>query len=122
MKKLIISVKSANQALDEVTNRLAVAQKRRGKVAAHFEISFTDMKQFKKFLGNVDVLTFIQMFRPKSIYELAQLMKRDVANMNRLIAFFEEIGAIQVKDRVVKGRTVRTPIVEYRKIEVDLAA
>lgn len=60
--------------------------------------------------------------QPKSIYELAQLMQKDVANMNRLIAFFEGIGAIRVEESIVKGRNVRTPFVDYQKIEVDLAA
>lgn len=122
MKKLVISIKSSSQALDEVKSRLERASKKRGKVRAHYEISFTDMKQFKKFIGNIDVLTSIQIFKPKSIYELANVMQKDVGNINRLIKFFEEIGAIRIEERVVGGRNVKTPVVDYGKIEFDLVA
>jgi len=122
MKKLIISIKSATQALDEAKERLKKAQTKRGKVTPHFEISFSDMKQFKKFIGNIDLLTCIQLFRPKSIYELANLMQKDVGNINRLIAFFEDIGAIRIEERVVAGRNVKRPVVDYEKIEFDLVA
>jgi predicted transcriptional regulator len=122
MKKLIISIKSPAQALDEVRARLETAQKKRGKVAPHYEISFSDMKQFKKFIGNIDMLTSIQLFKPNSIYELASIMQKDVGNVNRLITFFEEIGAIRIEEKVVGSRNVKTPLVDYDKIEFDLVA
>ncbi len=74
MKTLIISIKSTNKALDEVTKRLKNAEKKRGKVNPYYEISFTEIKQFKKFITNLDILTSIQLLKPKSIYELAKLM------------------------------------------------
>ncbi len=122
MKKLIISIKHPAQVMNEVKNRLLHAQKKRGKVSPHFEISFSDMKQFKKFIGNIDVLTNIQLFKPNSIYELANIMQKDVGNINRLINFFEEIGAIRIEAKVIGSRNVKTPIVEYSKIEFDLVA
>jgi len=122
MKKLIISIKSPTQALNEVKARLDTIQKKRGKVAPHYEISFSDMKQFKKFIGNIDILTSIQLFKPNSIYELANIMQKDVSNINRLINFFEEIGAIRIEEKVVGSRNVKTPMVDYDKIEFDLVA
>jgi predicted transcriptional regulator len=122
MKKRIISIKSPTQALDEVKARLETAQKKRRKVTPHFEISFSDMKQFKKFIGNIDMLTSIQLFKPNSIYELASIMQKDVGNVNRLITFFEEIGAIRIEEKVVGSRNVKTPLVDYDKIEFDLVA
>ena len=122
MKKLVISIKSTTQVLTEVEGRLKKAQKQRGKMAPHYEISFTDMKQFKKFIGNIDVLTSIQHFKPKSIYELASLMQKDTANVSRLVGFFEEIGAIRVEESTQKGRKVKRPVIDYEKIEFDLIA
>ena len=46
----------------------------------------------------------------------------DVSNMNKIILFFEEVGAIRLKASKVNGRAVRQPVVEYQKIEFDLAA
>lgn len=34
----------------------------------------------------------------------------------------ESIGAIKTKEKIEKGRAVKTPIVDYSKIELDLAA
>lgn len=122
MKTLIISVKSTSAALDEVTHRLKRAQAKKGKVKPHFEISFTDMKHFKRFVANIDILTSIQLLKPKSIYELASLMKKDVGNINRLINFFEELGALELQEKKVNGRVVKKPVVPYQKIEFDLVA
>jgi len=120
MKTLIISVKPVRQAMDEVWGRLEKTIAKRGKVTPHYEISFTDLKQFKKFIANVDMLTVIKRSKPKSIYELASIMKKDVANVSRTVNFFERMGVISLKDKVVGGRSVRTPIVDYQKIEFDL--
>lgn len=122
MKKLIISVKSTSSALDEITKRLKLAEKKKGKVTPHYEISFTEMKHFKRFVANIDILTSIQLLKPKSIYELASMMQKDVGNLNRLINFFEELGAIELKESKVNGRTVKRPVIPYQKIEFDLAA
>lgn len=122
MKKLIISVKPTSIALDEITKRLKSAQKKKGKIKPHYEISFTEIKHFKRFVSNIDVLTFIQLLNPKSIYELARMMQKDVGNLNKLINFFEQLGALEIKEKQVNGRTVKKPIVPYQKIEFDLAA
>jgi len=60
--------------------------------------------------------------KPKSVYELAKLVNMDVSNLNKLIVFFETIGAISIKTSIVSGRTVKTPVVEYGHIEFDLKA
>jgi hypothetical protein len=46
----------------------------------------------------------------------------DVSNLNKIILFFEELGAIRIKTSKINGRTVKQPIVEYQRIEFDLAA
>jgi predicted transcriptional regulator len=122
MKKLIISVKTTSQTLDGVKDRLNKAKKKKTKISPHYEISFTDIKQFKKFVGNIDILTSIQSFKPKSIYELATILQKDVGNINRLISFFEDIGVITVVQNKVNGRNVKTPVVDYQRIEFDLVA
>ncbi|MDP6626114.1 MAG: hypothetical protein QGG87_06680, partial [Nitrospinota bacterium] len=73
-------------------------------------------------ISNIDVLTSIQLLNPKSIYELARMMQKDVGNLNKLINFFEQLGALEIKEKQVNGRTVKKPVVPYQKIEFDLAA
>ena len=122
MKKLIISIRSTSNALDQMTKRLKKAQVKKGKVSPHYEISFTDMKHFKKFIANIDVLTLIYLLKPKSIYDLANMMQKDVGNINKLLNFFEKLGAIELKEKKINGRTAKKPVVHYQKIEFDLAA
>ena len=49
-------------------------------------------------------------------------MKKDVGNLNKTINFFEELGVLELKERKQGGRTVKTPVVPYQKIEFDLVA
>lgn len=60
--------------------------------------------------------------KPKSIYQLAKLTNTDVSNMKEIISFFEEVGAVRIEEQKVSGRTVKTPVVDYKKIEFNLEA
>jgi len=122
MKKLVLSIKSSSQLLKEAKSAFKDVKKNKKKATFHFEISFTDLKEFKKFMNNLDVLSAIQVFKPKSIYELASYMNKDVGNLNRIINFYESVGALKTKEKIIDGRAVKTPILEYSKIELDLAA
>jgi predicted transcriptional regulator len=121
MKKLIVSIKSSSQTLSEFKKALKDARKGNLK-GDHFEISFDNKKDFDRFARNLGVLAAILTHEPKSIYELSKLIDMDVSNLNKLIAFFESVGAIKIKTSQESGRTVKTPIVEYRQIEFDLKA
>ena len=61
-------------------------------------------------------------YKPRSVYELAKLSNLDVSNLNKIILFFEEFGVLKLKEMKVDGRNVKKPIVEYNKIEFNLAA
>ncbi len=109
------------QSLTEFKKALKDARKGRLK-ADHYEISFDNKKDFDRFAQNLSVLSAILTHKPKSIYELSKLMDRDVSNLNKLIAFFESVGAIKIKTSLESGRAVKTPIVEYEQVEFDLKA
>ena len=121
MKRLIISIKTPGEALDGFKKAFKTA--RSTKVTApRYEISFDNKKDFDRFVRHIFILSNILAFKPKSIYELAKLSAMDVSNLNKVLAFFEEVGAVKLKERVVDGRTVKTPLVDYDKIEFDLRA
>lgn len=122
MKKLYISLKSPTEALKDFENALKKARKAKGKMEPHYEISFDNKKDFNRFVKNIFILMCIQSFNPKSVYELAKIIDMDQSNLNKIINFFEELGAIKIRERKVQGRLVRTPLVEYDKIEFDLKA
>ncbi|WP_374079876.1 hypothetical protein [Bdellovibrio bacteriovorus] len=121
MKKLIISMKSSNEALVDFKQTLQLARK--GKLKKdHYEISFDNKKDFDKFVKNIGVLSTILIYKPKSIYELSKIVHKDVSNLNKIILFFEDIGAIKLTETRIHGRMVKTPTVEYEQIQFDLKA
>ncbi len=121
MKKLIVSVKTPTQVRSDFKKALKVARQGRLK-GTHFEIAFDNQKDFERFAKNLGVLVAILNHKPKSIYELAKILNKDVSNLNKLITFFEGIGAITIKTSQESGRAVKRPVVEYDQIEFDLKA
>src|SRR3990167_8503944 len=117
MKKLVISLKTPTEALEDFKKALIRAKKKKGNVEPHFEIAFDNKQDFDRFVKNISVLICIQALKPRSVYELAKITGMDQSNLNKLILFFEEIGAVKIRESKVKGRAVKTPIVEYQKIE-----
>jgi predicted transcriptional regulator len=120
MKKLIVTLKPPSQSLSEF--RKALKDARRGRLQDHFEISFDNKRDFDRFAKNLSVLSVILTHKPKSVYELAKLLEMDVSNLNKLISFFESVGAITVRTSTKAGRSIKTPIVEYEQVEFDLKA
>jgi len=119
MKKLIVSIRSSSESLEDF--KKALKEARKGKLKRdHYELSFDNKKDFDRFVKNLGILSAILVHKPKSVYELARLVEMDVSNLNKLILFFETIGAIKIKTSTAKGRTVKTPVVEYEQIEFDL--
>lgn len=119
MKKLIVSIKSSSETMAEFKKALKDARKGRLK-GDHFELSFDNKKDFDRFVKNLGVLAAILNHKPKSVYELAKILDMDISNLNKLIVFFEMVGAIKIKKSVVAGRALKTPVVEYQQIEFDL--
>jgi len=121
MKSLIVSLKTSTEALDDFKKALKSARK--GKLKGdHFEVSFDNKKDFERFVKNIHLLSMIITYKPRSVYELAKLSNIDVSNLNKIILFFEEFGVLKLKEMKVDGRNVKKPIVEYNKIEFNLAA
>lgn len=121
MKHLIVSLKTSDEILDDFKKAFRKAKKKMRR-QPHFEISFDNKKDFDRFVRNLDVLKYILVFKPRSVYELAKLTKINVSNLNKVILFFEEVGALKVKTAKISGREVKTPIVEYDTVEFKLAA
>lgn len=120
-KKLIISVKSPSEALEGF--KRAYKKAKQGKITEpHYEISFDNRKSFEKFTKNIHILASILTFKPQSVYELAKITGIDVSNLNKIIIFFEEVGAVKIKKKKVNGREVKIPTVEYDEIKFDLKA
>src|SRR3989339_973759 len=119
MKKLVVSLKNSSEVMDDFKKALKKAKAKKIK-EPHYEISFDSRERFEKFARNIFILSAIIAYKPNSVYELAQLMGMDLSNLNKIIIFLEEAGAISVKRKVVDGREVKTPTVDYSEILIDL--
>jgi predicted transcriptional regulator len=121
LKKLVISIKSPSLVLDQAMDAFGKIQKGKWK-GVHYEIAFDNKKDFLKFIKNIDLLLAIQTLKPKSIYELAKLLGKDQSNLNKTILFLEEQGVLTIEVSKKNNRIVKKPIVDFDKIEFDLAA
>ncbi len=122
MKKLIISMKPTSEIFEDFKSMAKKIKQKKTPKNPHYEIAFESQKEFNHFLKNIGVLMTILNAKPHSIYQLAKLANRDLANIKKVVTFFEEIGAIKIKEQTVSGRKVKKPVVEYDKIEFDLKA
>ena len=122
MKKLIISVKSSSEALDQFAKTLKMARQKKRKMEPHYEVSFDNRKDFNRFLSNIYILEAIQSLKPQSVYDLAMKLGMDSSNLNKVILFFENIGVITIEERKIKGKLAKIPTVDYESIEFKLAA
>lgn len=121
MKKLIVSIKSSNASLNDFKKALKEARKGQLK-RVHNELSFDSKNDFDHFVKNLGVLSTILVHQPRSVYQLAKLVEMDVSNLNKLVSFFEAVGALKIKAAKIDGRMVKTPVVDYDRIEFNLRA
>ena len=121
MRKLIVSLKTPGEALDDFVRVCKSVQARKAR-GVHRELAFDNRKAFERFVGNLVVLSQIAALKPRSVYELARATRKDVSNLNKVVLFFEEVGVIRIKNSMANGRRIKTPIVDYDRIEFRLGA
>ena len=121
MKRLIVSLKTPSEALDDFVRVCKSVQERKVR-GVHRELAFDNRKAFERFVSNLVILSQIAALKPKSVYELAKATGRDISNLNKVVVFLEEVGVIRVKKSIANGRPIKTPIVDYDRIEFRLRA
>ena len=80
------------------------------------KISFSQKRDFERFVKNMEILNTIKSSNPQSIYALAKLEKKDVANVAKIVSFYEKLGVLKMKLSLLRGRKVKTPFVEFDQI------
>jgi predicted transcriptional regulator len=120
-KKLIVSLHSTDSAFKNFIS--AAKSAKIGKPRPpEYRLSFTEPKDFNRFVKNMSLLLWIKQLKPKSVYELSQMLEQDPSNVAKLIRFFEQYGIVKLQTKKKGKTTVKIPIVEYEKIEFDLAS
>ena len=65
----------------------------------------------------LEILNFIKNNNPKSMRDLAKLMNKDVANVQRKVKNLEKEGLITLKEG---SKNSKIPVVNYDKIEIEV--
>ena len=103
--------------LKEVWGRLEKGEQ----VKKHEGISFENIEAMRKMLSEerLRILKTIKKEHPKSIYELAKLLNRDIKNTFDDVQFLAQIGLIELK-KTKEGREKTVPKVNYDRILLEI--
>ena len=120
VRDIRISIKSKEDLFDEVKGVWKKLEKG-GSVKRHEGISFENIETMRKILSEerLRILKTIKKEHPKSIYELAKLLRRDIKNTFDDVQFLAQIGLIELK-KTREGREKTTPKVNYDRILLEI--
>jgi len=84
-------------------------------------LSFISLKQLRNFMtpGRLEILKVIKKKKPKSIYELAKMLDRDVDNVNREVKLLSMYRLLILKNGNGKRKTV-IPRVDFDEIRINI--
>jgi len=90
-------------------------------IKKHEGISFENIEAMRKILSEerLRILKTVKKEQPKSIYELAKLLKRDIKNTFDDVQFLAKIGLIELK-KTREGREKTVPRVNYDRILLEI--
>jgi len=115
-----ISIKTKEDFFNEVKGVWERLEKRE-QVKKHEGISFENIEAMRKILSEerIRILKTIKKEHPKSIYELAKFLNRDIKNTFDDVQFLARIGLIELK-KTKEGREKTVPKVNYDRILLEI--
>jgi len=121
IKRVKIGIKSLKEGLKHFAE-VAKAIERGEAVKKERGVYFENLETMRKILTDrrLEILKVIKEKKPSSIYQLAQLLKRDLKNVNEDLRLLEQSGLVSLK----KSKTDReriTPTVNYDAIQLNIA-
>lgn len=120
IKKIEIGIKPLKESLHEFATTLDKIQKGE-KLPRQEGIHFESVDAMRKVLTNkrLTVLKVIREKEPRSVYELAKLLKRDLKNVNQDLKMLTNLGLVTIE--LVKDEKKRViPHVDYDKILLEI--
>ncbi len=120
VRDIRISIKSEEDLFNEVKGVWKKLEKGES-VKRHEGISFENSEAMRKVLSEerLRILKTIKREHPKSIYELAKLLRRDIKNTFDDVQFLAQIGLVELK-KTREGREKTTPKVNYDRILLEI--
>lgn len=114
IKKVIVEIKPLKASLKAFAETYA-AVKQGNKIRSRKGISFSDVESFRSFFSKkrLELLSVIKHKKPTSIYQLAQLTKRQYKNVHEDVNLLKNLGLIS-KDNNKIG-------IDFHKLCIELA-
>ena len=120
VKNIRIGIKSIKESLDEFKDywkKIENGEKVEKKEALYFE-SISALRSVLT-AKRIELLRAIAEHKPKSIYELAKILNRDIKNVNDDIKLLSELGLLELK-RSKTNKEKLEPVVGYDKIMIEI--
>ena len=121
IKNIVVEVKSVEETLKEVKE--VMENIKEGKLMNKKEsVSFDNIDIMRKVLTNkrLKLIKAIKKYKPKSIYQLAKIVKRDNKSVNVDLKILSNLGMVDLKS-AEGGRENIVPSVDYEEIDVAIA-
>jgi predicted transcriptional regulator len=112
-KKVLLIVEPQKQAMDRA---FSVIKKPSKKFAGLAIITFPDFETLGKVItgARLELLSTIRSHKPKSIQELARVVKRDFKNVYQDVQLLADVGLIELKE--AGPRKASKPEAKYSEI------
>ena len=120
VRNIKIGIKSDRELFTEVKEVWEHLEKGE-KTPKHKGIYFENLDTMRKVLTEerLRILKTIKKNNPRSIYELAKLIERDIKNTFNDVQFLSEVGLVELK-KTKDGRERTTPQVNYDQILLEI--
>lgn len=119
---IIIKIKSLDNALDDFVD-VAKKVKQGKKITPKKGTYVADVETARAIFteGRLKIIQTLKEKSPKSIYELAKLLKRDFKNVYDDVTFLSQLGVLRIEEKTT-GRKQKKPILLCDKILFEMAA
>ena len=120
VKKIDIGIKGLRESLKDFADTWKSLEADR-KVKKHEGIYFDSIDNMRAILTNnrLLILKAIREHKPKSVYELARILGRDLKNVNQDLKLLSEIGLVTLERRETDKKRVMLHV-DYSKILLEI--
>jgi len=120
VKKIDIGIKGLRESMKDFAETWKSLETGR-KVKKNEGIYFDSIDNMRASLTNnrLLILKTIREHKPKSVYELARILGRDLKNVNQDLKLLSEIGLVNLERRETDKKRI-IPHVDYSKILLEI--
>ena len=120
VKKIDIGIRGLREGLQDFADTWKSLEAGR-KVKKHEGIYFDSIDNMRAILTDkrLSILKAIREHKPKSVYELARILGRDLKNVNQDLKLLSEIGLVTLEKRETDKKRIM-PHVDYSKILLEI--